>query len=166
MVFPFSVGFIYASVRWLHTLRMPDGMRRIFRFSTNYAFLLYTLAVGDAITIRLKPDEQFGQIAQFFNLSRCFSALLVKTAKDFTVLRPQAHTCPAGRAKGRPTACLLFGIPCYRAQNNRPRSRKTYTRRLSSSLRRSSKPGLPSSANMFFLYASTPGWLNGLTPSR
>lgn len=27
----------------------------------------------------------------------------------------------------------------------------------------SSNPGLPSSANMFFLYASTPGWSNGLT---
>ncbi len=25
--------------------------------------------------------------------------------------------------------------------------------------------GFPSRANMFFLYASTPGWLKGLTPS-
>ena len=30
----------------------------------------------------------------------------------------------------------------------------------------SSKPGLPSNANMFTLYASTPGWSNGFTPSR
>ena len=26
--------------------------------------------------------------------------------------------------------------------------------------------GFPSSSNMFFLYASTPGWSKGLTPSR
>ena len=30
----------------------------------------------------------------------------------------------------------------------------------------SSYPGLFSKANIFFLYASTPGWLNGFTPSR
>ena len=28
-----------------------------------------------------------------------------------------------------------------------------------------SNPGLPNKANMFFLYASTPGWSNGLTPN-
>ena len=28
----------------------------------------------------------------------------------------------------------------------------------------SSKPGFSRRANMFFLYASTPGWLNGFTP--
>ncbi|CAI6078975.1 hypothetical protein COHCIP112018_02703 [Cohnella sp. JJ-181] len=38
--------------------------------------------------------------------------------------------------------------------------------RASSSFFFSSKPGLPSSANMLTLYASTPGWSNGLTPSR
>ena len=27
-----------------------------------------------------------------------------------------------------------------------------------------SYPGLPRSLNIFFLYASTPGWLNGFTP--
>jgi hypothetical protein len=42
---------------------------------------------------------------------------------------------------------------------------QTY-KRASSAFFSSSKPGLPSSANMFFLYASTPGWSNGLTPRR
>ncbi|EMI13112.1 hypothetical protein C883_3253 [Bacillus stratosphericus LAMA 585] len=39
-------------------------------------------------------------------------------------------------------------------------------RRLSSSAFFSSKPGFPNKANMFTLYASTPGWSNGLTPSK
>ncbi len=39
-------------------------------------------------------------------------------------------------------------------------------RRSLNSLARSSKPGLPRNANMFFLYASTPGWLNGLMPFK
>ena len=29
-----------------------------------------------------------------------------------------------------------------------------------------SKPFLPNNANMFFLYSSTPGWSNGLTPNK
>ena len=36
----------------------------------------------------------------------------------------------------------------------------------SSSALRSSYPGLPRRANIFFLYASTPGWSKGFTPSR
>lgn len=38
-------------------------------------------------------------------------------------------------------------------------------KRASKSFFLSSKPGLPSNANIFCLYASTPGWLNGFTPN-
>ncbi len=38
-------------------------------------------------------------------------------------------------------------------------------KRFSNSSFLSSKPGLPNNANIFCLYASTPGWLNGLTPN-
>ena len=41
-----------------------------------------------------------------------------------------------------------------------------YKRRFSNSSFLSSNPGLPRSANIFFLYASTPGWSNGLMPIR
>ena len=39
-------------------------------------------------------------------------------------------------------------------------------RRAFNSLANSSNPGFPSKANIFFLYASTPGWSNGLTPFK
>ena len=36
----------------------------------------------------------------------------------------------------------------------------------SNSFPASSYPGFPNNANIFFLYASTPGWSNGFTPKR
>jgi|GEM_PF-2108644 len=49
--------------------------------------------------------------------------------------------------------------------NFRKRSRDQSNRFFSSSVI-FSNPGFPSRANIFFLYASTPGWSNGFTPSR
>ena len=41
-----------------------------------------------------------------------------------------------------------------------------YYKRLFNSSANSSNPGLPNKANIFFLYASTPGWSNGFTPFK
>ena len=53
------------------------------------------------------------------------------------------------------------GLPTYSPISSREGQRLLSNRSIIGALRQ----GLPSSSNMFFLYASTPGWLKGLTPS-
>ena len=98
----------------------------------------------------------------------------VRSARPAPPEGPRIRACPTKRTPQRETPYAggiwrRVGRSGYAARRERvptqaERERCARQSRASSSARRSSYPGLPNKANMFFLYASTPGWSKGLTP--
>ena len=86
-------------------------------------------------------------------------AAVIETAQPFQsqeILRPQAQNL------------AMKPQVCWRPLLHLGNSIKNYLnyKRLFNSSASSSNPGLPNKANIFFLYASTPGWSNGFTPFK